>query len=168
MPPNPSVSKPLLQRPIDILFILFYTASVLYGLLFSLPEAINVPVTADSPWPPLRLLYDWALTEEHGHLQVPLPLPLRTAAFIDGWAHSPFLCVMIYAMLRGRNWIRLWAIFFAGSSITNMYYYFMYTFLGDHPPPNTAYYLLFNLPWLLVPILLAWRMRKPEPFAHSF
>jgi hypothetical protein len=41
----------------------------------------------------------------------------------------------------------------------------MYTFLGDHPPPNTVHYLIFNLPWLLVPVLLAWRMRKPDPFA---
>jgi hypothetical protein len=116
----------------------------------------------------LRLLHDWAVADEHSHLQVPLPLALRTSVVLDGWIHSPFLCVMIYAMLRGRNWIRLWAIFFAGSSVTNMYYYFMYTFLGDHPPPNTVHYLVFNLPWLLVPMLLAWRMRKPEPFAHSF
>src|SRR4051812_372386 len=121
--------RPLRSRPLDILFIVFYSVSVLYGLLFSLPEAIGVPVTADSPWPPLRLLYDWAVAQEHSHLQVPLPVALRSSVFIDGWAHSPFLCVMIYALIAGKSWIRLWAIFFAGSSITNMYYYFMYTFL---------------------------------------
>ena len=40
-----------------------------------------------------------------------------------------------------------------------MFFYFTQTFLGPHPPPNTAYYLAFNLPWLLAPMLLALRVQ---------
>lgn len=155
---------PLRRRPLDILLIAFYSISALYGLLFSLPEALGVAVSADSPWPPLRLLYGWAVAEEPTHLLRPLPLFLRSATAIDGFAHSPFLVVLIFALAAGKDWIRPWAILFAGSSITNMYYYFMQTLLGDHPPPNTLYYLAFNLPWLLMPMLLAWRMWRPRPF----
>lgn len=157
-------AKPLLRRPIDILLIIFYIISALYGLLFSLPEALGVPVSIDSPWPPLRMLYDWSIAQEPTQLLTPLPIFLRSATTIDGFFHSPFLLVMIYALFTGKPWIRLWAIFFAGSSVTNMFYYFMHTLLSDHPPPNTAYYLAFNLPWMIMPMILAWRMRKPNPF----
>lgn len=155
---------PLRRRPLDMLLVVFYTVSVVYGLLFSLPEALGVAVAADSWWPPLRWLAGWATSEEAGHLQHPLPIYLASASAIDGLVHSPFLLVMLYAIVRGRNWIRLWALLFAGSSVTNMYYYFMHTFLGEHPPPNTIFYLVFNLPWMLMPVLLAWRMWRPRPF----
>ena len=39
-----------------------------------------------------------------------------------------------------------------------MFFYFVQTFLGPHPPPNTAYYLAFNLPWLIAPLVLAVRV----------
>ena len=42
--------------------------------------------------------------------------------------------------------------------MTNMFFYFTQTFLGPHPPPNTAYYLVFNLPWLLAPMILVARV----------
>lgn len=160
-------TKPLLRRPLDILLIAFYAISATYGLLFSLPEALGVPVSADSPWPPLRMLYDWSIAEEPTQLLQPLPVFLRSATIMDGFIHSPFLLVLIYALVKGKNWIRPWAILFAGSSVTNMHYYFMHTLLSDTPPPNTAYYLLFNLPWMLMPMLLAWRLWKPNPFGQA-
>jgi hypothetical protein len=39
-----------------------------------------------------------------------------------------------------------------------MFFYFAQTFLGPDPPPNTAYYLAFNLPWLIAPALLGLRV----------
>lgn len=159
-------TKPLLQRPIDCLLVAFYIISVLYGLLFNIPEALGVPVSPDSPWPPLRGLYEWAAAEEPTHLMDPLPVFLLSAVAIDGFIHTPFLMVMLYAIVKCKNWIRIGCLIFAGSSVTNMYYYFMATLLGDHPPPNTFYYLVFNLPWLLMPVLLAWRMRMEKPFDY--
>jgi hypothetical protein len=49
-------------------------------------------------------------------------------------------------------------VFYAGAAVTNMFFYFAQTFLGPHPPPNTAYYLLFNLPWLIAPAALGVRV----------
>jgi hypothetical protein len=43
-------------------------------------------------------------------------------------------------------------------AVTNMFFYFVQTFLGPHPPPNTAYYLAFNLPWLIAPAVLGARV----------
>ena len=58
---------PLSKRPIDILLIAFYAVSFTYGFLFNIPEALGVAVSPDSPWPPLRWLYEWAVAEEPAH-----------------------------------------------------------------------------------------------------
>ena len=36
--------------------MLFFSVSVAYGFLFSLPEGLGVTDSADSPWPPLQWL----------------------------------------------------------------------------------------------------------------
>ena len=50
------MKRPLLNRPLDLGLVLFFSVSVAYGFLFSLPEGLGVPVSADSPWPPLQWL----------------------------------------------------------------------------------------------------------------
>ena len=49
------------------------------------------------------------------------------------------------------------ALVYAVSSVTNMYFYFMQTFLGPHPPQHLGTYLPFNIPWVIVPLLVAYR-----------
>ena len=75
--------KPLWRRPLDLGLALFFSVSVLYGFLFSLPEGLGVPVAADSPWPPLRALHDWAVAEEPAHLDP--PPNLIAACLFDGF-----------------------------------------------------------------------------------
>jgi hypothetical protein len=156
--------RALHQRPLDLLLVIFFGVSVLYGWLFSLPEGLGVPVRADSPWPPLRWLHGWAVGVEPAHLDP--SASLRASCLLDGLVHSPFLVVLIFAMVTGRSWIRIPAFVYVGSAVTNMFLYFAGTFAGPSPPPELPVYLPFNLPWLLAPLLLAWRMRDAEPFAH--
>jgi hypothetical protein len=130
--------------------------SVLYGFLFSLPEGLGVPVAPDSPWPPLRALHDWAVAEEPAHLDP--PPNLIAACLFDGFFQAPALLFVIAGLARQRSWLRPLGIFYAGAAVTNMFFYFVQTFLGPHPPPNTAYYLAFNLPWLIAPAALGLRV----------
>ena len=143
-------TTPILRRPIDVVLISFFTVSVLYGFLFSLPEGLGVPVSADSPWPPLRALHDWAVAEE--------PANLIAACLFDGFFQAPVLLFVIAGLLRPRPWLEPLGLVYAGAATTNMFFYFAQTFLGPHPPPNTAYYLAFNLPWLIAPMVLALRL----------
>jgi hypothetical protein len=94
---------PIYRRPLDLALIAFFSITVLYGLLFSLPEGLGIPVSADSPWPPLRPLHEWAVAEEPAHLD---------------------------------------------------------------PPPNLAYYLAFNLPWLIAPLVLGLRVLLAKDLAR--
>ncbi len=151
---------PLSRRPLDLGLILFFSVSVLYGFLFSLPEGLGVPVSADSPWPPLRSLHGWAVVQEPAHLDP--PPSLIASCLFDGFFQAPMLTLVIYALVRQRAWIRVPAFVYAGAAVTNMFFYFVETFLGPHPPQNLAVYLPFNLPWLIAPIVLAFRVRSRD------
>jgi len=144
------------RRPLDMALIAFFSISVCYGLLFSLPEGLGVPVSADSPWPPLQALHSWAVAEEPAHLDP--PPNLIAATLFDGLFQSPVLLFVIFGLIKQRAWLRPLGLFYAGAAITNMFFYFVQTFLGPHPPPNTFYYLLFNLPWLIAPMALGIRV----------
>jgi hypothetical protein len=148
--------RPLHRRPLDLALVAFFSISAVYGLLFSLPEGLGVPVAADSPWPPLRALHGWAVAEEPAHLDAPPNLIAST--LFDGLFQAPALLFVIAGLVRLRAWLRPLGLFYAGAAITNMFFYFAQTFLGPDPPPNTAYYLAFNLPWLIAPAVLGLRV----------
>ena len=144
------------RRPLDLALVMFFSVSVLYGFLFSLPEGIGVPVAPDSPWPPLRSLHEWAVAEEPAHLDP--PPNLIAACLFDGFFQAPALLFVMFGLVALRPWLVPLGLVYAGAAVTNMFFYFTQTFLGPHPPPNTLYYLAFNLPWLIAPAVLGARV----------
>ena len=147
---------PIYRRPLDLLFVAFFATSIAYGFLFSLPEGLGVPVAPDSPWPPLRALHSWAVAEEPAHLDP--PPNLVAACLFDGLFQAPVLLFIVVGLIRLRPWVRPLGLVYAGAGTTNMLFYFTQTFLGDHPPPNMAYYLVFNLPWAIAPVAMGLRV----------
>jgi hypothetical protein len=154
----------ILRRPLDLGLVIFFVLSILYGFLDSLPEAIGFKVAPDSPWPPLRSLYDWAVAQEPQHLNPP-PSLIATTLF-DGFFQTPLLFFVIYGLVRCSPWIRTVSLIYAGAAVTNMFMYFVTTFLGPTPPPHPAIYWPANLPWLIAPLILGVRMLPKEPFAR--
>ena len=155
----------MLRRTVDLALVAFFAVTILYGLLFSLPEGLGVPVSTDSPWPPLRSLHTWAVQQEPAHLAPP-PVLLASCLF-DGLFQAPVLAFVIYGLVRERRWVRSLGLFYAGAAITNMFFYFATTFWGPTPPPHLGVYLPFNLPWLVAPAILALRLLAADPFAES-
>jgi len=153
-----ALAKPagIVSRPFDLGLIAFFVISMAYGFLISLPEGLGLPVTADSPWSPLRGLYQWAVTQEPGHLSP--SLVLRFNAVFDGFVQSPLLILISYGLWQRKSWVVPLGLFYAGASVMNMCIYFTQTFLGPYPPPNLPVYIPFNLPWLIGPALLAVRL----------
>jgi hypothetical protein len=146
---------------VDLALVLFFAVSILYGFVFSLPEGLGVPVSADSPWPPLRALYGWAVAEEPAHLNPP-PVLIASCLF-DGFFQAPVLLGVVYGLFVLPPWLRTLSLIYAGAAVTNMFFYFFQTFLGPYPPLNPGNYLAFNLPWLFAPIVLAFRVRRLKP-----
>jgi hypothetical protein len=153
----------ILRRPLDLGLVIFFALSILYALLDSLPEAIGFKAAADSPWPPLRSLYDWAVAQEPQHLDPPSSL-IATTLF-DAFIQTPILFFVIYGLVRMTPWIRTLSLIYAGAAVTNMFMYFVTTFIGPNPPPHPWIYMPFNLPWMIAPAILGWRMLPKEPFA---
>ena len=153
------MSTPIARRPLDLGLLLFFSISILYGFLFSLPEGLGVPVSADSPWPPLRSLHEWAVEQEPAHLHP--PANLIAACLFDGLFQAPMLCFLMWGLIRQSPAIKVPVLIYVGAAVTNMFFYFAETFMGPHPPQNLWVYLPANLPWLIAPIILAWRVRSP-------
>ena len=162
---NGTPSHSMLRRPLDLGLVIFFALSILYGALDSLPEALGFKVAPDSPWPPLRSLYDWAVAQEPQHLDPPTSL-IATTLF-DGFIQTPVLFFVIYGLVRMSPWIRTLSLIYAGAAVTNMFMYFVTTFIGPNPPPHPWIYLPFNLPWLIAPAILGLRMLPREPFARQ-
>ena len=142
----------------DVVLLPAYALGILNAALLSIPEALGVPVAPDSPWPPLRALHTWAVGQEPQHLV--MPPALQASLIYDGFVQLPLLVVLLIGFGRRKPWpwLRTAAIVYAVSAIVNMYFYFMQTFLGPDSPPHLGTYLPFNLPWLLVPVLVLVRV----------
>ena len=153
-----AMSAPRLARSrLDYLLIPALILGIVNSLALSLPEGLGVPVAPDSPWPPLRSLHTWAVEQEPQHLA--MPPALKASLLYDGTVQLVLMVVLVVALtrLRAWPWLRTLAIVYAVSAVMNMYFYFMQTFLGPDSPPHLWTYLPINLPWLVVPILVAYR-----------
>lgn len=162
--PALGASAALTRHPLDWLLIPFLAVSAVYGALFSLPEGLGVPVAPDSPWPPLRELHGWAVDQEPTHLDPPRTLIAST--LFDGFVQTPACAALVFGLARRRRWARPLGLVYAGAGVINMWFYFFETLGGPLPPPHLGVYLPFNLPWLIAPALLGWRLwprTKAEP-----
>lgn len=152
-----SLTSPLVRSRLDYVLVPAFLLGIVNSLLLSLPEGLGVPVSPDSPWPPLRSLHGWAVEQEPQHLV--MPPTLQASLLYDGFVQLALLVVLTIGLWRlpTWSWLRPLGLVYAVSAITNMYFYFMQTFLGPDRPPHLAIYLPINLPWLLVPILVLYR-----------
>jgi len=147
----------LVRRRLDYLLLPALVVGILNSVALSLPEGLGVRVTPDSPWPPLRSLHTWAVQQEPQHLV--MPPALRASLLYDGFVQLALVVVLVVGLARLKDWpwLRTVALVYAVSAVMNMYFYFMQTFLGPDSPAHLATYLPINLPWLLVPVLVAYR-----------
>ena len=89
----------------------------------------------------------------------------KMAIWLDVLFYGPFYAFAIYAFVRGREWIRLPAIFYSGMMFAGVFIILGEEAWGPHAAPNFPLVLGLNLPWLLVPILLTLRLRREHPFS---
>ena len=83
---------------------------------------------------------------------------------ISAFVYGPFYLLLVYAFLRGANWIRIPAFVYVGALLHGITEFFYWEFVMGPSPTQPAIFFAFNGPYLIVPLLLAWRMRKPQPF----
>jgi hypothetical protein len=85
---------------------------------------------------------------------------------ISAFVFGPFYIVLIYAFVRGRNWIRAPALIYAGAMLHGFVEFMVWDLTSGAPPRHPIQFWAFNVPYAVVPLLLVRRMWKSEPFAR--
>ncbi len=160
---------PLSQRGIDIFFIfIFLTFAVTSGISDAVPT-LGIPVRPDSPYYWGRANFWYA--NNCDPLILNAPVWMRFVTGLSAFVYGPFYLVLAFALYRGKNWIQLPAVVYATAiSVITGVVVFGVEFFGEPEWRclNPAKFLAFNLPYVIIPLLLLIRMRKPMPFTRRF
>lgn len=177
---GPAISSgvpiPLRERKRDWFFIIMF-------VLFASTSFLTDPVTLvgrpdpNSRWFMSRFVYhsgtDSLILVDPRFVQV----TVGTSAVLFG----VFYLVLIYAFARGREWIRLPAVFYAGMVVMGTGVYLAVGLLGDAPLfhlacgqdstydykfVSAAKSLAYNLPYPVVALLLVARVSRAHPFTR--
>jgi hypothetical protein len=160
--------RPLRRRPIDLIFVVFFVINAgfityvvdLEQLVITNTQHFSYPV-----WPPAPLvdLFHW-----YGRTYDPLlmarPPFWRMTIWIDVLFFGPFYLAAIYAFVRGRTWIRTPALVWSGTMAANVLIILMEERYGVYATPHFGVVLGSNLPWLLMPAAMIWRMTRNPLF----
>jgi hypothetical protein len=164
-------APPLGKRPLDWVFLAFWVIN--FGFITYMVDIEQI-VVADPArftypiWPPrfaIDAIHWWSRSFDPvvWH-RAPW---YRATIWIDSLVFGPFYVFAIYAFARGRNWIRTPAMVWAGMMIAIVTIILFEELAGPTPTPAPAIVVGANLPWLLFPFAVIWRMRRERPFAPA-
>ena len=88
---------------------------------------------------------------------------------IDAYVFGAMYLVFIFAFAKCRNWVRIPALLYGSAIVYSTLVYFGWEFLDpdNREQANLLAVFIVNIPYTVVPLLLMWRVRKPEPFAPT-
>lgn len=163
---------PLSRRRGDIAILAFFLVNLLFityvvdleQLVIANPAHFTYPI-----WPPARaidLMHWWGSTFDP--LLMARPSWWKMTIWMDVLGFGPFYAVSIYAYIRGKEWIRLPSIVYSSVMITNVTIILGDEYNGVSATPHFPVVFLENLPWLLFPLFILYRMwRSPHPFTRE-
>jgi hypothetical protein len=183
---------PLGQKGYDWIFIIVFTAFIFTSFASDLVNAVMSP-DPNSGYFWARAVYN-LYAKGNDPLLIANPVFLRAMTAISAFLFGPFYVVLVIAFILGKNWIRPFALLYAGMIVESMIVLMAVEFAGDLPlfqvmgaggvksaaelaakgltpslaVVNPAKFLLFNLPYHAFPIVLAVRMWRPNPFSRGF
>jgi hypothetical protein len=95
------------------------------------------------------------------------PLWLRIMSGISAFGMGPFYCVLARAFVKGDERIRIPALIYVCAMYYSLVVHLGVEFLGDLRPLNLPVFWAAYAPYMVIPLLLAWRMRGPHPFTRA-
>jgi hypothetical protein len=161
---------PLAERKLDLAFLGFFAVNLLFityivdleQLVIADPEHFTYPL-----WPPpplVDLVHFWG--RNFDPLQHARPTWWKATIWIDALLFGPFYAAALYAFVKGRDWIRLPGILWSAVMMTNVTIIMSEETWGPHASPRWGIVALANLPWLLYPLAMIYRLRGEHPFAR--
>jgi len=164
---------PLKERKLDIAFLGFFWFNLVFiTYLFDLVQIVIADTSNfEYPlWPPAFIVdlgHWWGTNFDPVLLE--RPVWWRMTIWIDAVFFGPFYMAAIYAFTKGKEWIRIPTVIYASVMLTNVTIILGEEFMGEFASPNIVAVLGANASWLIVPLLLLWRMWSAEhPFTRAF
>ncbi len=160
---------PLRKRPIDIVFLVVFSVFIVTCIISDSVEGLGLDQVPNSP----NILVRWNFnySSHYDPLYGSHPLWLRFISGTSAFVYVLFYVLLIFALVRAWNWIQLYAVIYATMiiSLTGIPI-FGVEFFGPvgQRTPEPLIFLLYNGPYVLFPLLLLIRMRKPLPFTRRF
>ena len=162
---------PFSERKVDWIFVGFFLINFFFITYIVDIEQLIIadPANFEQPiWPPESMV---RLVHWYGNSFDPLliarPQWWKMTIWIDVLFYGPFYALAVYAFVRGKEWIRIPAIFYSGMMFTVVFVILGEEIAGPHATPHLPLVLGLNLPWLLMPIFLTLRLRKEHPFTQT-
>jgi hypothetical protein len=159
----------LRQRRVDIFFAVVFAAFTVTSIISDLLPTVGVDFSHPSSNFFVQSNYWYA--HDADPLFMHPPDWMRIVTGLSAFVYPPFYVVLVFALVTGRNWIQLPAVIYATMIVTlTGIVVFGVEFFGEPVlrTGNPVKFLLFNLPYVLVPLILLVRMRKPLPFTRRF
>ncbi len=162
---------PFSQRRVDWFFVGFFLINLFFityivdieQLIISNPSNFQQPI-----WPPESMV---KLIHWYGSSFDPLlmarPQWWKMTIWIDVLFYGPFYVLAIYAFVKGKDWIRIPAIFYSGMMFADVFIILGEEVAGPHATSHLPLVLGLNLPWLLMPLFLTFRLRREHPFSQA-
>jgi len=160
---------PLKRRPIDIFFAVMFTIFIITSCIADMLPTVGV----DFSQPTGNFLVDsnyWYAHDADALFMHP-PVWMRIVTGLSAFVYLVFYLVLVPALIRGWNWIQLPAVIYATAiSVITGVVVFGVEFFGEpeFQSQNPVKFLAFNAAYVLIPLLLLVRMRKPMPFTRKF
>jgi hypothetical protein len=163
------VTLPLKQRKFDYLFLVFFSWAFITCIISDAIPTLGVVESPHSGNILARLNYSYASVNDPLFLHP--PIWMRFVTGLSAFVYAPFYLVLVYSILKGKEWIQLFAVIYGTliSGITGVVV-FGVEFFGEPQwrTPHPWVFLAYNGPYVLIPLLLIIRMRKPLPFQRKF
>jgi hypothetical protein len=159
----------LRQRPVDIVFAVIFLLFTVTSGISDLVPTIGIQMSPDSS--------NWLAQSNYwyAHDADPLfmnpPVWMRFVTGLSAFVYGPFYILLAYCLLSGRNWIQLPAVIYATAiTVITGVIVFGVEFFGEpeFQTQNPVKFLVFNAAYIIFPILLLIRMRKPLPFTRKW
>jgi len=159
----------LRDRPFDWFFIVVFSLFTVTSMISDMVPTLGIDFS--QPSPNFLVNANWWYAQDTDPLFMHPPVWMRFVTGLSAFVYPVFYVLLVISLVKGWNWIQLPSVIYATmiASITGIVV-FGVEFFGEPEwiTPNPAKFLVFNLPYVLIPILLLVRMRKPLPFARRF
>lgn len=168
---------PLRERRYDWFFIVVFAVFIGSSFTGDIVNMVGRP-DPDSDFFLARMVY-YVYADGTDPLLVVNPRFLQVGASVSAVVFGTFYVLLVYCFIRGRAWIRKPSFIYAGMVVQTTFIVVMVGFAGDAPlfqaVCNTVYdytftnvpkALAYNLPYIIVPILLVARMWRAHPFTR--